>query len=95
MLALEPGRRVGYTFGGAMRIDVTFLDREGAVEVRVEQTGCATQDPDRAWQHLNCRSCWVYFLTNLKSVLEHGTDLRDRERPQWNDSVSIGWEPSA
>ena len=91
VLACEPNRRVSYTFGGNMRIDIGFLERDGAVEVAIHQTGCATQDPERAWQHLNCRSCWVYFLTNLKSVLEHGIDLRDHEQPQWNDSVSIGW----
>lgn len=94
VLEVEPERRVSYTFGAAMRIDVTFANRDGAVEVCVHQSGCATEDPDRAWQHLNCRSCWVYFLTNLKSVLEHGTDLRDHDRPQWTDAVSIGWESS-
>ena len=63
----------------------------GQVELRLEQTGCSTIDPERAWQHLNCRSCWGYFLTNLKSVLEHGTDLRDFETPELTDAVSIGW----
>jgi len=91
VLAVEPDRSVAYTFGSDMRIDVSFAERSGAIEVCVHQTGCATEDPDRAWQHLNCRSCWVYFLTNLKSVLEHGIDLRDRDQPDWNDSVSIGW----
>jgi uncharacterized protein YndB with AHSA1/START domain len=91
VLACEPGRKVSYTFGSKMRFDVELLDREGAIEVALEQSGCASEDPDRAWDHLNCRSCWVYFMTNLKSVLEHGTDLRDREDPTWNDSVAIGW----
>ncbi|MHC4959191.1 MAG: SRPBCC family protein [Planctomycetota bacterium] len=91
VLACEPSRSVAYTFGSDMRFEVALREREGAVEVGLLQTGCATQDPDRAWQHLNCRSCWIYFMTNLKSVLEHGTDLRDGEQPEWNDSVSIGW----
>jgi hypothetical protein len=25
---------------------------------------------------MNCRICWVFFLTNLKSVLSTGADLR-------------------
>ena len=86
-------REVAFTFGGAMRVKVTVRQVEEQVEVRLHQTGCATEDPDRAWQHLNCRTCWTYFMTNLKSVLEHDTDLRDRDRPAWNDSVSIGWAP--
>jgi len=91
VVACDPPHRVAYTFGSDMQFEIRLRQREGAVEAALRQTGCATQDPARAWQHLNCRSCWVYFMTNLKSVLEHGTDLRDREQPEWNDSVSIGW----
>jgi hypothetical protein len=65
------------------------------VETDLHQTNCATEDPDRAWQHLNCRSCWIYFMTNLKSVLAGGPDIRDHEHPTWNDSVSIGFDPDA
>ncbi|MHC4954131.1 MAG: SRPBCC family protein [Planctomycetota bacterium] len=91
VLACEPSRSVAYTFGPDMRVDIAFQELDGAVEVALHQSGCATEDPKRAWQHLNCRSCWVYFMTNLKSVLEHGIDLRDHDEPQTNDSVSIGW----
>lgn len=92
VLACEPKQHVAYTFGGPMRIDITVTAHDSEqVEVRLEQTGCAREDPDRAWSHLNCRSCWVYFMTNLKSVLEHGIDLRDHVQPHLNDSVSIGW----
>ncbi|MDQ3194408.1 MAG: hypothetical protein M3P82_05345 [Bacteroidota bacterium] len=28
---------------------------------------------------INCCACWVFFLTNLKSVIEHGIDLRETE----------------
>ena len=38
-LAVERGRRVSYTFGAAMRIEVTFANRDGAVEVCVHQSG--------------------------------------------------------
>ena len=93
-LEVDPPRFVAFTFG-SMRVAVTVRAVDEDVEVRLEQTGCAPTDPERAWQHLNCRSCWVYFLTNLKSVLEHGIDLRDRSRPGRNDAVSIGWTPPA
>ena len=35
----------------------------------------------------------TYFLTNLRSVLAGGPDVRDFGHPEWNDSVSIGWVP--
>jgi hypothetical protein len=28
--------------------------------------------------NMGCREGWAFLLTNLKSVLEHGIDLRDR-----------------
>lgn len=31
------------------------------------------------FNYLNCCTCWVFFLTNLKSVIEHGIDLRETE----------------
>lgn len=37
---------------------------------------------------LNCCTCWVFFLTNLKSVVENGVDLREREV---NDDIIINW----
>jgi uncharacterized protein YndB with AHSA1/START domain len=89
---VEPGRRVRFTFG-TMSVDVRFRDVGEAVEVDLHQTNCATADPERAWQHVNCRSCWIYFLTNLRSVLAGGPDLRDHRHPNWNDSVSIGFDP--
>lgn len=97
---VEPGRRVRFTFG-PMRVDVRFREVKGATaaesatEVDLHQTNCATTDPDRAWQHVNCRSCWVYFMTNLRSVLAGGPDVRDHAHPNWNDSVSIGFDPAA
>ena len=90
-------QHLGFTFG-TMQVDITFQTIEtqtGAVATAVDlhQTDCATEDPDRAWQHVNCRSCWIYFLTNLRSVLATGHDVRDFDHPEWNDSVSIGFDP--
>jgi uncharacterized protein YndB with AHSA1/START domain len=94
-LACVPGERVAFTFGDAMQVDVTLRSVGDQVEVRLHQTGCGQDESARAWQHLNCRSCWVYFLTNLKSVLEHGVDLRDHDATDLNDAVSIGFAPAS
>lgn len=92
-LEVIENERLSFTFG-TMEVAVSFRDVQGGTAVDLHQTGCATEDPDRAWQHVNCRSCWIYFFTNLRSVLANGTDLRDHGHPAWNDSVSIGWDPS-
>ncbi|MEM7322070.1 MAG: SRPBCC domain-containing protein [Actinomycetota bacterium] len=92
ILAVEPDRLVAFTFGECT-VTVRFRELDGATEVALHQTGCPTEDPERAWMHLNCRSCWIYFMTNLRSVLAGGPDVRDFDHPRWNDSVSIGWVP--
>jgi len=91
---VDPLRLVRFTFG-AMKVAVSFKDLGDATEVDLHQTHCATSDPERAWQHVNCRSCWIYFMTNLRSILAGGPDLRDHEHPGWNDSVSIGFDPAS
>ena len=91
---VERDRLVQFTFG-TMSVAIHFRETEGATEVDLHQTNCAIEDPERAWQHVNCRSCWIYFLTNLRSVLAGGPDVRDFEHPGWNDSVSIGFGPAA
>ncbi|MEM9564900.1 MAG: SRPBCC domain-containing protein [Actinomycetota bacterium] len=93
ILAVEPNRLVSFTFGPC-EVAIRFRELDGATEVDLHQTGCPVDDPERAWLHLNCRSCWIYFLTNLRSVLAGGPDVRDLDHPEWNDSVSIGWDPA-
>ena len=89
-----PGQLVCFTFGNMM-VNVHFRELDEATEVDLHQTNCAIEDPDRAWQHVNCRSCWIFFMTNLRSVLASGLDLRDHRHPNWNDSVSIGFNPES
>lgn len=31
------------------------------------------------FNYINCCACWVFFLTNLKSVIENGIDLREKD----------------
>jgi hypothetical protein len=83
---------VSFTFG-VCTVSIRFREVDGATEVALHQTDCPLEDPERAWMHLNCRSCWIYFMTNLRSVLAGGPDIRDFSNPEWNDSVSIGWDP--
>ena len=93
-LLVKTNELIRFPFG-AMAVDVHFRDVGNDTEVDLHQTNCATEDPDRAWQHVNCRSCWIYFMTNLRSIIAGGPDLRDYKHPNWNDSVSIGFDPGS
>ena len=73
-LLVEPRQLIRFTFG-TMTVDIYFREVGEATEVDLHQTNCAIEDPERAWQHVNCRSCWIYFMTNLRSVLAGGPDI--------------------
>jgi len=92
ILTFEQNVSFSFSFGEC-GVAIHFREVDRATEVALHQTDCPLDDPQRAWMHMNCRSCWIYFMTNLRSVLASGQDVRDFDHPEWNDSVSIGWEP--
>ncbi|MGI9584976.1 MAG: SRPBCC family protein [Acidimicrobiia bacterium] len=93
ILDFEESSLVSFSFGEC-GVAIRFREVDGATEVALHQTDCPLEDPQRAWMHMNCRSCWIYFMTNLRSILAGGPDVRDFDHPNRNDSISIGWNPT-
>ncbi len=86
-----PGRSMAFTFGD-MEAEVRMADVGDRTELILRQWSIPNTDEGRASGHLNCRSCWVFFLANLQSVLEQGVDLRDKD-PTKVSSMEIGFQP--
>lgn len=82
--------RFAFTFGGPYRVDVSASGHGVGTLFHLRQTGIRDDPEERVQGSLNCRSCWIYFLTALKGRLERGVDLRDR-RPETADSISVGY----
>jgi hypothetical protein len=82
-----------FTFG-SLRVSVRFAAVDGQTELHLVQTGIPDSPDGRVFGHLNCRSCWIFFLTNLKAVLDAGTDLRD-QNPARVSSMEVGFAPLA
>ena len=89
VLAVEPNSHLAFTFG-SMRVEVHVEPHVRGTIVRLVQSDIPTDDVGRAESHLNCRSCWVYYLLNLRSVIEHGHDLRDAGLPDNPVSINFG-----
>jgi len=90
-LEVDPHRRIAHTFG-PMRVTVEFEETDAGTRVRLHQAGIGESDNERVGGHLNCRSCWVFFMTNLVSVLATGTDLRHKD-PKRVSSMEVGFRP--
>ena len=88
VLQAEPPRRFVFSFPTVMTVRIELTPRSDGTRLHLHQGGISTDEEARVDQHLNCRSCWVYYLMNLKSVLEHGIDLRDDD-PLPDNIVSV------
>ncbi|MHC4208524.1 MAG: SRPBCC family protein [Planctomycetota bacterium] len=88
---LVQDREFSFTFG-AMNVSVFFRAVGRQTELHLVQSSIPNTPEGRVAGHLNCRSCWVFFLTNLKSVLPGGPDLRDAD-PDRVSSIEVGFVP--
>jgi uncharacterized protein YndB with AHSA1/START domain len=95
--------KVSFTFGGRYEVEVTATPHGSGTLLHLHQRGMADEPDDRVNGSLNCRSCWIYFLTTLKSQAEGGIDLRDRnpetagktfQRPFSLIGDPSSWEPN-
>jgi hypothetical protein len=67
---------VTFSFGSLHEIKITVSERGHMAHLRLEQYYKKAAEPND-FVHINCAVCWVFFMTNLKSVIEHGIDLRE------------------
>ena len=84
---------VVFTFGGRYHVRVRVTPQGTGTCLHLRQSGIGEEEGEQVNGSLNCRSCWIYFLVNLKSVIEFGTDLRDRN-PATADAISVGFSRS-
>lgn len=91
VIALEDKQHFSFTFG-EMQVDVYFRVVDNQTEVQLVQSHIPDTPDGRVFGHLNCRSCWTFFMTNLMSVLDHGKDLRDNN-PSLVASMDVGFIP--
>ncbi len=69
--------RLRYSFGEGIEVTITLEEVEdGSVKVKLVQTQDQS-DEENLKILLGYKEGWGFYLTNLKSVLEGGLDLRD------------------
>lgn len=83
---------VGFTFEDS-RVRVSAVPYRGGSLLRLRQYDIPDDEEARMHIHANCRGGWVYFLTVLKALMEHGVDARDTTR-ETGASFSTYFNPS-
>ena len=61
-----------------MIVEVTIIPRSEECIVSLRQYNIPTDEEGKINFHIGCMEGWVFYLANLKSVMEGGIDLRNK-----------------
>jgi hypothetical protein len=67
-----------FTFAGSCLVSVNITLEEGLTIVELRQENIPLDEISRVNYHLGCITGWTFYLANLKSILEGGIDLRNK-----------------
>lgn len=68
-----------FVFGKAGTVSVTVKTVEGSTIVELIQDNIPTDEESKFNFHIGCQGGWLFYLVNLKSLMEGGIDLRNRD----------------
>lgn len=70
---------VKFTFGDAGVCAVTIKEEQDLPVVELVQSEIPDDERGRHYWHVGCKTGWTFYFANLKSMLEGGIDLRNRD----------------
>jgi uncharacterized protein YndB with AHSA1/START domain len=68
-----------FSFGAAGDCAVTMKHEGEHTIVELVQDKIPDDEQGKNYWHLGCKTGWTFYLTNMKSLLEGGIDLRNRD----------------
>lgn len=85
--SLEKGRiveanghdTIRFTFAGECLVTIRASDKDGTTLIEISQENIPTDEKSKINIYLGCAEGWAFYLVNLKSILEGGLDLRNRD----------------
>ena len=81
VIEIVKNRKFVIPFGSKGVIVEVKIKKDGRGSIcELRQYNMKTGPKDRVGMHMGCKTGWVFFLTNLKSYLEHGIDLRSHDK---------------
>ena len=70
--------RFAFEFGKAGLVTVQLTDHIDVTEMVLTQSQIPTDEKSRAAFHVGCSTGWAFYHGNIKSTLEGGMDLRNK-----------------
>lgn len=69
---------IQFSFSGGCKVTVTILQEQGETICELIQDMPMEEIKEQQYFFIECGKGWDFYLTNLKSVLEGGLDLRNK-----------------
>lgn len=69
-----------FSFAGSCVVSVTIKKEGAETIVELVQENIPLDETARVNYHLGCMTGWTFYLANLKSILEGGIDLRNKNQ---------------
>lgn len=78
VLATNGANALSFTFSGGCIVEIAVKKENEEVICELTQTMPQEKDEEKQSYFIECSKGWTFYLTNLKSVLEGGLDLRNK-----------------
>jgi len=79
MLEANGKDKIGFTFGGDMKVHLTITQDDSFSILHLEQTDIPTDEKAKMDYYAGCNGGWTFWLVNLKAYLEHHIVLHDQQ----------------
>ncbi|MCE3281945.1 MAG: hypothetical protein K0Q66_682 [Chitinophagaceae bacterium] len=79
ILSANHSDELEFSFGKAGKVRVKVYTEANTTVCELEQYEIPTDEEGKQYYHVGCSKGWVFYLANLKSILESGTDLRNKD----------------
>ncbi|HTQ66862.1 MAG TPA: SRPBCC domain-containing protein [Puia sp.] len=70
--------RFKFSFGRAGTVTISIKTEGNEMVTELLQENIPVDEQSKIYFHLGCTKGWVFYLANLKSILEGGIDLRNK-----------------
>jgi uncharacterized protein YndB with AHSA1/START domain len=67
-----------FIFSGGCTVTIVIKHEQGETLVELKQENIPLDEDPKMNLCLNCSAGWTFYMTNLKSILEGGIDLRNK-----------------
>ena len=67
-----------FSFSGGCVVKVTIKQERGEIICELQQTMPMDDEAEQRYFFIECGKGWTFYMSNLKSILEGGIDLRNK-----------------